>query len=264
MSLVSTHNKFLGSLIAAYIGYSYSRNHPQSWPPVSNSNLYRSWLDSIEQSPPSRPALSNASLIRTLPWLLYHYDNSQLRHYQLAQNLKLAHEANISNIIDITAALHIMGDCLEWLMQFPPSTQQPLTLLCDYLQQQRSDHSQPINAKRNQVIKALATNSSLSDIDNVVDSTLLSTVTMAIRQCLTYRENLALAFASSQIGPPIPTLIGCLQGAWAGTSVIPDQWMIAFHTDSRQSLAYIAQMLYRRWAGITSSTTTKEVLPLDL
>ena len=245
------------------MGHNYSQNHPQSWSTVSNSNLYRSWLDNIEH-PPFRPRSSNTSLILALPWMLYHFDNSQLRHYQLAQNLKLAHETNIPNLIDITAALHIMGDCIEWLMQFPPSIQKPLTLLCGHLQQQQSAYSQAVNTKRNQVIKALVTNSPLSNVDNVVDSTMLSTVTIAIKQCLAYRENLALAFGSSQIGTAIPPLIGCLLGAWAGTSIIPDQWMITFSSDSRHSLAHITQTLYRRWAGITSSMTTKEVFPLDL
>lgn len=264
MATVSIQNKFLGSLIGAYIGHSYHEKCSKSWPSVSNSNLYQSWLDNEHQFPLSELTSSNSDLILTLPWLLYHYDDRRTRQQQLAQTIELTHDANKANIADMAAALYIMGDCLEWLMQLSHTIQYPLPLLRQHLRQQRPIHSKVLHSKREQFIQELATQSLMSDFDSVVPDKTLPMLMIAIKQCLSYRENLALALTSPQSVTPIPTLIGCLLGAWAGPSVIPAQWMLAFNHASKQALTDMAQKLYRRWAGITTIMSNGEVFPLEL
>ncbi|ESA36111.1 hypothetical protein N836_09020 [Leptolyngbya sp. Heron Island J] len=90
-------------------------------------------------------------------------------------------------------------------------------------------------------------------------------MTLAIRRCLRYPENLALALVNHSTDIPTTTIIGCLLGAWGGISAIPVPWIMAFTYDSRQGLRQMAQQLYRSWAGSNVVTGgVDEIFPLDL
>ncbi|WP_193994987.1 hypothetical protein [Leptolyngbya ectocarpi] len=162
-------------------------------------------------------------------------------------------------------ALYILGDCLEWLMQVAPVNQSAHPSLCGHLQQQSLTYPAAIRPQTNRLIASLEPQYPTTDDDQTQDSNdLMMALAAAIQQSLTYPENLALALNTSDMGVPTSILIGCLLGAWRGTSVIPSEWIMSLPNTSRQTLNQTAQQLYRNWAGINHISATFEVFSLDL
>ncbi len=265
MATISNADKFRGSLFGAYIGHYYSEKYSDQWPTVSRSTLYQAWLASIEQYRISPP--SEANLTTAIPWLLYRHDDSSGRLHWLHQTLvsPTMHTNDSKGILtDTIGALYVLGDCLEWLMQYPIGPQELHSLLWKYLHHKRSSYPSAINSQIHQYLEQLATQSPaliLQTTDNTHHP--LMTVTAALKCCLNYRENLALALTNPGMTAPIATIVGCLLGAYCGPSVIPVGWLMAFTQDSREALDAIAQKLYGVWAGVGNVTTNFEVLPLD-
>lgn len=267
MVTISTPDKFLGSLMGAYIGHHYLEKYQGKWLSVSKSPLYNVWLSSIEpQNIPS--LLATSSMPTAIPWLLYHHDDCTGRIHWLNQALAYSttngdHHASLySNRIKV---LYILGDCLEWLMQCPKDAQEPHLDLCHHLRQQQSTSPSAIIPQLNQLIQTLASpslDSYLQTLDHTEPS--FMALTSALKRCMYYRENLALALSRSDLTAPTPTLIGCLLGAWRGPSVLPIDWVMAIPQDSKEALRHMAQQLYCSWAGLKSKISgTYEIFPLD-
>lgn len=263
MPTISTADRFLGSLLGAYIGQYYSVSDRGHWPPVSRSSLYRSWLSSIQHLNVPAPKSLDTSLTAALPWLLCCHDDSARRHHWLSQRLASATIATPTPINAATETLYILGDCLEWLMQCTPDTQHPHPLLREHLQKRSVTYPAAIIPQVNLLIENLNAEA-LSTFAQVTDRAhRLSPITLALSHCLGYPENLALALANQPDDPCTAAIIGCLIGAWGGSLVIPARWIMALTQDSRQSLHQIAQRLYFSWAGINTTTTSFEAFSLD-
>ncbi len=258
MSTITTMNQLLGSLVGAYIGHYYL--HSQSaWPNVSNTPLYQSWLHSAQLLKPAVPQ-SAASLIIPLPWLLHHHDNSRLRHQQLAQYLGSTSLSPTDHLIEFTSALYVLGDILEWLMQCPLDLRELLPQLWEALQKKLTEYPAAVIPWISHLINGFNAKPS---VNNNHSAGPMATIVLAVQQGLSYRENLALAFANQQMPQATLPIMGCLLGAWGGISIIPMQWMLSFSSDSRQALAQLAQQLYQNWAGISGTADNIDVWPLD-
>ncbi len=262
MPTISTADRFLGSLLGTYIGHYYLAYHHGHWPPVRESPLYQSWLSSTKQPNISGPKSSEAGLTAAIPWLLHCHDDTVRRHHQLNQTL-LTKLASAPLIAPDTEALYILGDCLEWLMQYTPDTQEPYPSLCDHLQQKSVTYPSIMIPQAHRLIEDLSTEALTNSPQDMSQDHTLSSITLAIRSCLSYPENLALSLANQRGGSCTAAMIGCLLGAWGGLSAIPLQWIMALTQDSRQSLQQIAQQLYRSWAGINAVATSFDAFPLD-
>ncbi|MEM1239416.1 MAG: hypothetical protein AAGI45_06230 [Cyanobacteria bacterium P01_H01_bin.26] len=258
MLTIGTADKFLGSLTGAYLGYSYLEH--QHGDCASHSNpMYQPWLH--QQNIPLGPELSGPCLAVTLPWLLYHHDDSIRRHHWLAHQLASAPSPTAS-IVDTAIALYILGDSLEWIMQCDPVMRYPLPALCMYLQQQCLAYPASIIPQVNQLIAWLNIQSMEADRQIPDQNQPALDIVLAIHQCLNYRENLALALANPQ-ATHRSMIIGYLLGAWRGISVIPAKWLASLTPDARQSLTQIAQQLYRTWAGVVQGRGSLEISPLN-
>lgn len=267
MPTLSIADRLLGSLVGTYIGHGYD-NRQWHCRQTKDSQLYQSWLQDIQQGPPPGPTASKCSPELALPWLLYHHDNRRTRHHWLAQTL--ATETGQPNSHS-SGILYCLGDSLEWLMQCPQTVPRPLPLLSEHLQRQLPHYPPRVIAEANQLIawlldsgKSLSTTSSVKGpLDTDVP---MATLAFALRQCLKYRENLALALTDPQAKQrqSISTIIGCLSGAWGGTAIIPRPWIEALSPDSKQALNHMIQHLYRHWAGISPMGPTSATLPLEL
>lgn len=273
MLTMTIANKFLGSLLGTYIGHHYHHclgGQQMATGPVDESLLYQAWLPSIRQSTPPRVA-TVSTLAAALPWLLYHHDDRQTRHRQLASELAT------DSLGAIASRLYILGDCLEWLMQSSLEPQASPALLRKHLRQQISTYPTSILPQVNQLFELLEFPSTTSNgaqngaqleyhhasIHASIHAPML-TIATAIQQCLTHPENLALALTSPHTAPPVAPIIGCLLGAWGGTSRIPLRWMMSLPNESRQLLTHVSEQLYRNWAGITGVAKSFEAFPLDL
>lgn len=259
--MTPTVDRFLGSLMGAYIGHHYSANCQK---PLLDSHikpLYQSWLENAQSYMSTQPPLWEDNFACILPWLLYHHDDVQTR----CQGLTIPALAAASST-EVAATAYILGSCLEWLMQSSPSHQYPWLSLHQHLQQQQDLLFVENNHQISSLIDQLRDPSPMASWENIGHEPALTAVVLAINSSFTYRENIALAFASSQSVDPIPTLIGCLLGAWGGTSIIPTDWMMALSNDCKQSIILLVQMLYRSWAGLASKHTSAiyEVTALDL
>lgn len=249
--------------MGTYIGHCYSA-FPQPAIDFSKSPpLHQSWLNTPQ--PGILPTLvpSNSRLVDIIPWLLYYHDARHTRNHELAQHLTSAQCTTA--ITTMTAALYILGDCLEWLMQAAPVNQAAHPSLCRHLQQQSLTYPAAIRPPTNRLIVSLEPQSLSTDDYQTQDSNdLMMALAAAIQQSLTYPENLALALNTSDRRASTSTLIGCLLGAWRGTSVIPSGWIMSLPNTSRQTLTLTAKQLYRSWAGINHISATFEVFSLDL
>lgn len=261
MPIISTKDRLLGSLVGAYLGYSYA-DHPWSCPDTRNSLLCQSWLNDIQQNRIPGPTLADFSPAVPLPWLLLHHDNSRPRHDWLTHNLDPLQATEPEHVTKAAGVLYILGDSLEWLMQCPRTVQHPLPLICRHLQHQLFAYPTDVIAQVTPLIEWLASESSLTS--SVPPDIPMAATALALRQCLNYRENLALALKSEPMSQPTPAMIGCLLGAWSGTAAIPTTWIKALSPDSRQALSYLAEHLYRNWAGIIGGGGICETLPLEL
>ena len=257
MPIISTADRFLGSLVGAYMGHSYANR-----PDTRNSLLYQSWLDDIQQNRIPGPTLSDFSPAVSLPWLLYHHDDSRTRHDWLAHSLEPIQSTAPDHVTTTMGVLYILGDSLEWLMQCLPTVQHPLPLLCKHLRHQLSTYPPGVSAQVTPLIEWLSSESLRPS--PVRQDILVAAMALALQQCLKYRENLAFALNNDSMSQPAPAMIGCLLGAWGGTAIIPTPWMMSLAPDSRQDLSHIAQHIYRNWAGISCIEGTFETLPLDL
>ncbi|MEA5462130.1 hypothetical protein [Leptothoe sp. PORK10 BA2] len=274
MVTLSTADRFLGSLLGTYLGHSYVNQHPWNCLQTKDSQLYQSWLQDMQQDPPPGPTGLDFSPAIALPWFLYHHADHRTRHGWIAQTLAADALPQASHA---TVLMYCLGDSLEWLMQCPRTVQHPLPLLCEHLQRQIPTYPPGVVSQVNQLIAWLApepakqsailspstATSPLHSISPLEADVPMAAMALAIRQCLNYRENLALAL-TGQSGQPIPTIIGCLMGAWGGAAVIPTPWIMSLSPESRQHLRHIVQHLYRHWAGIRCLGNTAETLPLDL
>lgn len=261
MPIISTADRLLGSLMGTYLGHSYA-DQPWDCPDTKDSLLYQSWLDDIQQNIIPGPTLADFSPAVPLPWLLSHHDNGRTRHNWLIHNLAPLHSTDPGLVTEAVGVLYILGDSLEWLMQCPQSVQHPRPLLCNHLQHQLSAYPTDVSAQVTPLIEWLASESSLTG--PVPPDIPMAATALALRQCLNYRENLALALRSEPMSQPTPAMIGCLLGAWGGTAVIPTPWKMALPPESRKALSYMAEHLYRNWAGIIGVAGTCETLPPDL
>lgn len=259
MSIISTEDRFLGSLVGTYLGHSYT-DHLWSCPDTRNSLLYQSWLDDIQQNRIPGPALADFSPAVSLPWLLSHHDNSRIRHDWLTHKLDPIQSTEPEHATKVAGVLYMLGDSLEWLMQCPQTVQYPLPLLCKHLRHQLSAYPTDVIAQVTPSIEWLASDES-SITSPVPPKIPMAATALALGQCLNYRENLALALESEPVSQPTPAMIGCLLGAWGGTAVIPTPWIRALSSDSRQALSNMAENLYRTWAGIICMGGTCEMLP---
>lgn len=261
MSIISIKDRFLGSLVGTYLGHSYAAS-PWSCPDTGNSLLYQSWVDDIQQNRIPGPTLADFSPAVPLPWLLSYHDNSRTRHNWLTHNLDPLQSTKPEHVNNAAGVLYILGDSLEWLMQCPKTVQHPLPLLCKHLRHQLSAYPTDVIAQVAPLIEWLASESSLTS--PVPSNIPIAATALALRQCLNYQENLALALKSEPMSQPTPAMIGCLLGAWGGIAVIPTPWIKALSPDSRQALSNMAENLYRIWAGIICMGGTCETLPPHL
>lgn len=248
--------------MGAYLGSKYSNESHGNTDFSQNTPIHQAWLTNIQLNILEQPTLSSLTMEMMLPWFLYHHDNQQIRHTCLAQQ-------NISTASTL-GALYLLGDTLEWLMQCTPDIQNPQTLLYRHLQQQVFIYPQSIIADITPWIEQLGSPSlSLSPTEAIANTDSPMHVTLAIQQCLSYKENLALALNHSKkkLTSPTHSIIGYLLGAWGGMTVIPPQWVLTWKNQAtaKQDISYIAQQLYRKWAGVMSiSTTPFATFPLDL
>lgn len=263
MSTIPTADRFLGSLLGAYIGNCYSAYNHGPWPRARDSLLYQTWLTGIQQLNISGPKPSAASLTAAIPWLLYCHADTAARHRQLTQNITPATITKPALVITVTASLYILGDCLEWLMQCTPDTQHPHLSLCAHLQERSTTYPSATIPWVNLLIERLNTRIFFTSPQSIDQTYALSSITSALKRCLSYPENLALALANQQDTPATATIIGCLIGAWGGPMVIPGEWIMSLTQDARQSLQQISQQLYRSWAGVDTIATGFDVFPLD-
>lgn len=249
MVMISTLDRFLGSLLGSYMGFHYRQ---PEWPALHSDPLYTAWI-----KPPLLELQCTSNGYAPLPWLLYCYDNSTIRHHELAKHLEhLSVEAADPDAMTTLSTLYILGDSLEWLMQCPLSSQQALPQLLEYLQQQQVDYPSTLHGF---ALFGTPLASNLSKPDNAHSAAL----NVALEQSLNHRENLALALNSSM--PRFTrTMLGCLLGAWGGISVIPTSWMLLLAPEVKQAITLLASQLYQSWAGISSAQGTLETFPLDL
>ena len=261
MSTLSIADRLLGSIVGTYIGHGYG-NRQWTCIQTKDSPLYQSWLQAIQQDPPPGPKALDFSAAIALPWLLYHHDHRRTRHNWIAQTVETS--ITTSRAPDI---LYYLGDSLEWLIQCRQKVPHPLPLLCEHLQHQRPHYPPAVSGQANQLIELLlaaeyppAAAATATPYDPHIT---LGTVALALRQCLTDPENLALALAGTPQYQPSPTLIGCFSGAWGGTAIIPKQWLRSLSSESRHDLHHMSQHLYRHWAGISSMAGTFETFPLE-
>ena len=258
MLTIGTADKLLGSLTGAYLGYSYLE-HQHGQCANDSSPIYQPWLH--QQNTPPDPELSEPRLAVTLPWLLYHHDDSIRRHRWLAHQLASA-PVSTASIVDMAIVLYILGDSLEWIMQCDPAMRDPLPTLCMYLQQQCLTYPENIIPQVNQLLVRLNTKSIEADRQIPDQNQPALDIILAIHQCLNYRENLALALANPH-ATYRSMITGYLLVAWRGIAVIPATWLVSLTPDSRQSLIKIAQQLYRTWAGVIQGTGSLEICPLN-
>lgn len=261
MPTISTADKFLGSLLGAYIGSSYRGTSQLSIPNLSDSQLYQWWHQDLSQGIPSLQ-LSNTCLISALPWLLYHHDDGTARHRTLLRSLGSDRQNRDDAIADRVAALYLLGDCLEWLIQDPGHRPNSVDLLCKHLQTQIFSECPPSLMQFLQPALNEVTTQSIPHRPATPSGSPSMRVAIALQQCLYCPENLALTLASSPLANA--TLAGCLLGAWGGTSIMPMPWKIAIPPTEKAALTHMAEQLYRTWAGIISTSTRFDVLPLNL
>lgn len=253
MILISTLDRFLGSLLGSYMGFYYQQT---PWPALHSDPLYTAWIES--------PLLDLKSFdndyLAALPWLLYRYDNIALRHHELAQHLEnlSANGADI-NTITTLSTLYILGDSLEWLMQCQLSIQPILPKLFAYLQQQQANYPSILHGFAPLSLAAPLGTSKPSKLDNAT----LEALNIALAQGLNHRENLALAL-NSTMSRLTRTILGYLLGAWGGLSVIPTPWIFLLSPEVKQAITLFAKQLYQNWAGISSTEGPLETFPLTL
>ena len=264
MPNLSTADKFLGSLLGAYIGHSCSTLHQGQWPPVRESHLYQAWQASIQPSTVLGPHPLKTSLVAALPWLLHHHDDATGRHHWLAQAIAPLPLTETSPTVTAIEMFYILGDCLEWLLQFPSDTQKPYLLLCEHLRQRCITYPPPFIPRLNLLIEGLNMKECATDVQAPYQAQTVCSMTLALRRCLRYPENLALALSNHQTDIRMSSIIGCLLGAWGGTPAIPVPWIMAFTQDSRHDLRQMAQQLYRSWAGSNVVIGRTTIFPLDL
>lgn len=249
--------------MGTYIGHRSLDGSHQAMDVRNTPSLEQSWLHALQLGISPTLVSSNSHLANTIPWLLYHHDDRRTRNHILAQNL--TSPSRTTAMTTMTATLYILGDCLEWLMQVTSVNQAVHPLMCKHLQQQSLTYPAAITPKVHSLIASLEFPSSITDDYQLQSSNELTmTLAAAIRQSLTYSENLALALSTCDLGTPTSTLIGCLLGAWRGTSIIPSGWLTSLPNTSKQTLHQVAEQLYRNWAGINHISATFEAFPLDL
>lgn len=254
MIMICTFERFLGSLLGSYMGFHYQHNLTE-WPSVHGDPLYAIWM----QPPLLNLQCVDNNYLAPLPWLLCRYDNSRIRHHELAQYTEtLAANSADTHAITTLNTLYILGDSLEWLIQCPLSTQQTRTKLWEYLGQRQGDYPVKPPSFNPVFCNFPPAASSPSKPDNESGDTLKTT----LERTLNYRENLALAL-SSPMPPFTRTMLGGLLGAWRGLSVIPTPWMLLLDPKSQQALTQLAKQLYQNWAGMIAAQGTLETFPLD-
>ncbi|NEQ49894.1 MAG: hypothetical protein F6K11_07155 [Leptolyngbya sp. SIO3F4] len=265
MGKLSTIDRFLGSLLGGYIGYHRAAPNQSALPSITNSTLYQSWLVCMQnmQSPGLR--LFNCDEIGMLPWLLYHHDNRKIRHDYLQQALKrnTATESNM-NIQNTLESLYLLGDILEFIMQYSPNRSHTDSLLYQELRQQTTEYPTAITPQVTQWLTWLSTPSSVTLNQSPTSNQYLESIFLGLWQCLRYHENLALALSTQTLSQNTYAITGYLLGAWKGISVIPNFWQLSIPPSSRRTFTHIAKQIYCSWAGISFMADTLETLPLDL
>ncbi|MGD1856724.1 MAG: hypothetical protein ACFB2W_21015 [Leptolyngbyaceae cyanobacterium] len=267
MAAISIFDRLLGSLLGSYMGHCYQTvcdpiNHLQPCG-FEDSLLYQAWSSQVCQLRVLEFDPANADPIVVLPWLLYRHDDRSLRHSELAQLLM---PISAEKVNDTLGALYLLGDCLEWLMQCSLATQEPLALLCQYVRHHQSEYPEILRSQFDCWVSSLSRggfNDRLMHDEDELDGALVSVI-IAIQQCLSYRENLAIALANPVLSQSTLTAVGCFLGAWGGTAIIPTQWMLTIPGDTRRSICVFAEKIYREWAGILSVSGSLEIIPLDL
>ena len=267
ISTIPTAEKFLGSLLGAYIGYRYDLNDNIPWQSVNANSLSQLWHNSIQQYTVVGPQVLDPQILvskpaATLPWLLYHHDNSSFRYQSLAQTLASVNSSSAAMLTNAIGATCILGDCLEWLMQSAPTPQPSLPLICNYLLQRQTAYPTALASYVEHFTEVLASQSFAVEPLQPYEQPVLETA-LAVKHCLSYPENLALILINSQTLGTTATLSGCLLGAWGGLSVIPNKWIMALTDDSHQLISHIADKIYRNWAGIIGISATYDASPLD-
>lgn len=263
MPILATIDQLLGSLLGGYLGHGYSTGQKE-WPNVSDSSLYQSWLHSVQQLTIKQPQLSASDPVIALPWLLFYHDNREIRHHWIARNMELASVKVTDTAIHTPGTIYVLGDILEWLMQSSLEIQQPHPLLWEHLQKNNLSYPTAVIPQINRFGQELL--SPKSAVSNRLEHHDCPWIIMAlaVEQCLTYRENLALALANPRLPQAMRPIVGCLLGAWGGPSIIPTKWIMSLPFDSRQALFYMAQQLYKSWAGIKCNPSNFDVWPLNL
>ncbi|MGD1949723.1 MAG: hypothetical protein ACFB14_08765 [Leptolyngbyaceae cyanobacterium] len=267
ISTIPTAEKFLGSLLGAYIGYRYSSRSDIPWQSVNSKSLSQLWRNSIQQPTVAGPqVLEPQTLVSrpaaALPWLLYHHDNSSFRYQSLAQTLASVDSSSASILINAIGATCILGDCLEWLIQCSTTLQPSLPLICKHLLQRQAAYPTVLAGHVERFTEVLASQILAFEPLQPYEQPLLTTA-LAVKHCLRYPENLALILTNSQEIETTATLSGCLLGAWGGLSIIPTEWIMALTNDSHQLISHVADKIYRDWAGIIGVSATYDTSPLD-
>ena len=266
-STIPIAEKFLGSLLGAYIGNCRASQYAKSGISVGNNSLSQLWLTSIQPHIIAAPTTVESETLASypvtaLPWLLYHHDNSTARYQGLAQTLESVEHLSKPALPHIIGATCILGDCLEWLVQHSLTIQQPRPLLCKHLLQRQTAYPRVLADHTEQFIDVLAAQTPAVAPEAIHAQPLLR-IASAVQGCLDCRENLALALVSAQDTGTMPSLMGCLLGAWGGLSVIPIKWLMTLPNNTNQSISHMAEQLYRSWAGIISASSSHTASSLD-
>ncbi|MEM9806864.1 MAG: hypothetical protein AAF959_16460 [Cyanobacteria bacterium P01_D01_bin.56] len=261
--MLSIVDKFLGSLLGAYIGGNSSflkagdlwDRDPINW----------AWQPS-SQLPPAPLYSSDAELFEALPWLLWHHDNFSLRHrwllQQLPTNVTATHDTRVARL----EGLYLLGDCLEWFMQATPHIPMSAQSLRGHLYQRSATYPVHMRSSAAKFLSQLGDCRCLPNRTELLfEAGTIAELLVAIQQCIYYQESLMLALEVSSVKKTsISSILGCLLGAWAGTGVIPLHWIVATPSEVMDSVVYLAEKSYQAWAGIADNAEGLDVFPLDL
>ena len=267
ISTIPTAEKFLASLLGAYISYHYERGGATTLRhSIDEPLLIQLWRHSIQQPTViGRSVLEPQTLVSmpvvVVPWLLYHHDNCDSRYQKLTKMLT-AVDSSSAALTHAVGAVCIFGDCLEWLMQCSLAVHQPLSSICSYLIKRHVDSRTAFASQVEKFIEVLEPQIATKIPLQLAEQPLL-TAALAIKHCLSCRENLALSLANSQRTRTVAALCGCLLGAWGGLSVIPKKWVVDLANDFHQPINHLADKLYRSWAGIIGAPDTCNASPLS-
>lgn len=266
--MLATSDRFLGSLIGAYIGNHFDcvqngQPLPQHWSALDFVSVPQTWWSlSIDTAQCLHHFSDTGGSFSMLLWMLLHHDNYATRHHAIMRNLSSQLLGSEADSLPYLGGVHLLSDCLEWFIQTSPTLKHPGSSLREYLGHRCSVYPAVIAAD----VADLLTD--LGCIDFLRLKTLGSgsaiDILAAVQLCLNYRENLALALTSNPIKPFVSMLVGYFLGAWVGTAVIPMQWMMAVSPDVMDTLTSAGDDVYRMWAGIADAADLCDVFPLAL